>query len=40
MLAQALMLGLLAGIGILDGRVFGQMMFDRPLIMGLFVGLV
>lgn len=40
MLAQALMLGLLAGIGILDGRIFGQMMFDRPLIMGLFVGLV
>ncbi|WP_207940731.1 PTS system, mannose-specific IIC component [Enterococcus sp. DIV2402] len=40
MLAQALMLGLLAGVGILDGRIFGQMMFDRPLIMGLFVGLI
>ena len=40
MVAQALMLGLIAGIGILDGRIFGQMMFDRPLVTGLFVGLV
>ncbi len=40
MVAQALMLGLIAGIGILDGRIFGQMMFDRPLVTGVFVGLV
>ena len=40
MVAQALMLGLIAGIGILDGRIFGQMMFDRPLVTGLFVGIV
>ncbi|OTO67604.1 MULTISPECIES: PTS mannose/fructose/sorbose/N-acetylgalactosamine transporter subunit IIC [unclassified Enterococcus] len=40
MVAQALMLGLIAGIGILDGRIFGQMMFDRPLVTGLFVGVV
>ncbi len=40
MLAQALTLGIVAGIGILDGRLFGQMMFDRPLVLGLFVGLI
>ncbi|WP_426085870.1 PTS sugar transporter subunit IIC, partial [Escherichia coli] len=40
MVAQAIMLGLIAGIGILDGRIFGQMMFDRPLVTGLLVGLV
>jgi fructoselysine and glucoselysine-specific PTS system IIC component len=40
MVAQALMLGLIAGIGILDGRIFGQMMFDRPLVTGVFVGLI
>ena len=38
MVAQAIMLGLIAGIGILDGRIFGQMMFDRPLVTGLLVG--
>lgn len=40
MLPQALSLGLLAGIGILDGRIFGQMMFDRPLVTGMFVGII
>jgi fructoselysine and glucoselysine-specific PTS system IIC component len=40
MLAQALMLGLIAGIAILDGRIFGVAMLERPLITGLFVGLV
>lgn len=40
MVAQALMLGLIAGIGILDGRIFGQMMFDRPLVTGMLVGIV
>lgn len=40
MFVQATMLGLIAGIGILDGRIFGQMMFDRPLVTGLLVGLV
>ncbi|WP_313467539.1 PTS sugar transporter subunit IIC [Carnobacterium sp.] len=40
MASQALMIGLIAGIGILDGRIFGQLMFERPLVTGLLVGLV
>lgn len=40
MLAQASMLGVLAGIGILDGRIFGQAMLDRPLVTGALVGLI
>lgn len=40
MLAQAIMLGIIAGVGILDGRIFGQLMFDRPLVTGALVGLV
>lgn len=40
MFVQALMIGLIAGIGILDGRIFGQMMFDRPLVTGMLVGAV
>ncbi|BBN99833.1 PTS mannose/fructose/sorbose/N-acetylgalactosamine transporter subunit IIC [Sporolactobacillus terrae] len=40
MLAQALMLGLVAGIGILDGRIFGVMMLERPLVLGSLTGLV
>lgn len=40
MVAEALLLGLIAGIGILDGRLFGVAMLDRPLVTGLFVGLV
>ncbi len=37
---QALLLGLISGFGILDGRLFGVMMFDRPLFTGLLVGIV
>lgn len=40
MVSQALMIGLIAGVGILDGRIFGQLMLDRPLVTGLLVGLV
>ena len=40
MLIDALMLGIVAGIGILDGRIFGVMMLERPLVTGLLVGLV
>lgn len=40
MLSQAIMIGLIAGIGILDGRIFGQTMLDRPLVTGPLVGLV
>src|SRR5690625_6645094 len=40
MLSQAIMIGLIAGIGILDGRILGQTMLDRPLVTGPLVGLV
>ncbi|MFD2616561.1 PTS mannose/fructose/sorbose/N-acetylgalactosamine transporter subunit IIC [Terrilactibacillus laevilacticus] len=40
MLTQALLLGLIAGIGILDGRIFGVLMLERPLVLGALVGLV
>ncbi|NWN95267.1 MAG: PTS sugar transporter subunit IIC, partial [Bacillus sp. (in: Bacteria)] len=40
MLIDALRLGIVAGIGILDGRIFGVMMLERPLAAGLLVGLV
>lgn len=37
---QALLLGLIAGIGILDSRLFGVLMLERPLVLGALVGLV
>lgn len=37
---QAILLGLLAGIGIWDSRVFGMCMMDRPLVLGPIVGLI
>ncbi|WP_067842364.1 PTS mannose/fructose/sorbose/N-acetylgalactosamine transporter subunit IIC [Amphibacillus sediminis] len=40
MVAQALMIGLISGIGILDGRILGQVMLDRPIVTGTLVGLV
>lgn len=40
MVAQAIMLGIIAGIGILDSRIFGVLMLERPLVIGLLVGLV
>ncbi|MDR4946048.1 PTS mannose/fructose/sorbose/N-acetylgalactosamine transporter subunit IIC [Neobacillus cucumis] len=40
MVSQAIMLGIVAGIGILDSRIFGALMLERPLVTGLLVGLV
>lgn len=40
MLIKALLLGILAGFAIWDGRVFGQHMFDRPIVTGPIVGLI
>ncbi len=40
MVVQALLLGLLAGIGIWDGRVLGQTMLERPIVLGPLVGLI
>ena len=37
-IVQALLLGLLGGIGIWDGRVGGMWMIDRPLVLGPLVG--
>lgn len=39
-IVQALLLGLLAGFVIWDGRVYGMWMLDRPLITGPLVGLI
>ena len=40
MLWKALLLGILAGFAIWDGRVCGQHMFDRPIVTGPLVGLI
>lgn len=40
MFVEAILIGLIAGIGILDGRILGQTMLDRPLVTGALVGLV
>ena len=40
MLAEAILIGIIAGIGILDGRILGVMMLERPLVLGALVGLV
>lgn len=40
MVLQAILLGVIAGIGILDSRIFGVLMLERPLVLGLLVGLV
>lgn len=37
---QAILLGLLGGLGIWDGRVMGMCMIDRPLVLGPLVGLI
>lgn len=36
---QALIIGLIAGIGILDERVLGATLFGRPIVLSVFVGL-
>ncbi|EEI85846.1 PTS system sorbose-specific iic component [Anaerococcus lactolyticus ATCC 51172] len=40
MFIQALLIGIVSGIGILDGRILGQLMLDRPLVLGALVGLI
>lgn len=40
MLVESLLLGVLAGLAMWDGRMFGQHMFDRPLVTGPLVGLI
>ena len=40
MVIQALLLGILAGFAMWDGRVAGQTMFERPLVTGPIVGLI
>lgn len=40
MLIQSLLLGLLGGFAMWDGRVFGQQMLERPLVTGPLVGLI
>lgn len=37
---NALLIGLIAGIGILDERVLGASLFGRPIFLSVFVGLV
>lgn len=39
-MVQALLVGLVAGIGILDERVLGATLFGRPIVLSVFVGLV
>ncbi|MCZ1183245.1 PTS sugar transporter subunit IIC [Bacillus clausii] len=40
LILQATVIGLLGALGILDGRILGQSMFERPIVMGPLVGLV
>lgn len=40
MLGKALILGILAGFAIWDGRIFGQHMFERPIVLGPLAGLI
>lgn len=37
---NALLIGLIAGVGILDERILGSSLFGRPLFLSVFVGLV
>ncbi|MCW8779199.1 MULTISPECIES: PTS mannose/fructose/sorbose/N-acetylgalactosamine transporter subunit IIC [Latilactobacillus] len=39
MMTQALLIGLIAGMGILDERIFGVTLFGRPIVLSVFVGL-
>ncbi|GGE25937.1 PTS mannose transporter subunit IICD [Pullulanibacillus camelliae] len=40
MLINAILLGIVAGIAILDERIFGVVLLERPLVIGMLVGLV
>lgn len=40
MFMKALLLGILAGFAMWDGRIFGQHMFDRPIVTGPLAGLI
>ena len=37
---NALLIGLIAGVGILDERILGSSLFGRPIFLSVFVGLV
>ena len=37
---NAILIGLVAGIGILDERIFGSTLFGRPIFLSIFVGLI
>jgi len=39
-MGTALLIGLIAGIGILDERIFGATLFGRPIVLSVLVGLV
>ncbi|GEN48885.1 PTS mannose/fructose/sorbose/N-acetylgalactosamine transporter subunit IIC [Ligilactobacillus pobuzihii] len=39
-MVQALLVGIIAGLGILDERSFGAILFGRPIVLSVFVGLV
>jgi len=39
-MTTALLIGLIAGIGILDERIFGATLFGRPLVLSVLVGVV
>lgn len=38
-MGQALLVGFIAGIGILDERILGSTLFGRPIVLSVFVGL-
>lgn len=40
MLIKALLIGIVAGIGILDSRILGQNMIERPIVLAPIVGLI
>lgn len=40
MVVQAILVGLIAGLGKIDNRIFGMTMLQRPLLMGTLVGIV
>lgn len=39
-MVNAILIGLVAGIGILDERIFGATLFGRPIFLSIFVGLI
>ena len=39
-MGTAMLIGLIAGIGILDERIFGATLFGRPIVLSVLVGVV